>query len=101
MAGKTEIAPLTDAALSELKVLHGAATPGEWGVEQPHGFDCIWTDVVDENGDEIVSAGEILNRIRMLKTTPEQRKAISEKARLAGLAVRRANAAKRKAEEQK
>lgn len=49
----------------------------------------------------LVRAGEILNRIRMLKTTPEQRKAISEKARLAGLEVRRANAAKRKAEEQK
>lgn len=48
----------------------------------------------------LVQAGEILNRIRMTKTTPEQRKAISEKARLAGLEVRRANAARRKAEKE-
>jgi hypothetical protein len=49
----------------------------------------------------LVMASKIIRRIRMEKTTPEQRKAISEKARLAGLEVRRANAAKRKAEEQK
>lgn len=45
-------------------------------------------------------ASEILNRIRTESTTPEQRKAISEKARLAGLEVRRANAARRKAEKE-
>ena len=45
-------------------------------------------------------AGQILNRVRMAKTTPESRKAISEKARLAGLEVRRANAARRKAEKE-
>ena len=45
-------------------------------------------------------AAAIMNRMRMAKTTPESRKANSEKARLAGLEVRRANAARRKAEKE-
>jgi hypothetical protein len=48
--------PIPDAELAELRRLQEAATPGEWGIQQPHGVDCIWTDVIDGNGDEIVSA---------------------------------------------
>jgi TRAP-type C4-dicarboxylate transport system substrate-binding protein len=44
--------------------------------------------------------GKLMRRRWMEKSTPEQRKAISEKARLAGLEVRRANAARRKAEKE-
>lgn len=57
---------------------------------------------VELTDKQIVTAyAQYRNRLRTAKTTPEQRKAASEKARLAGLEVRRANAAKRKAEEQK
>jgi len=45
-------------------------------------------------------ASKIFYRMRMARTTPESRKAISEKARLAGLEIRRANAARRKAEKE-
>lgn len=44
--------------------------------------------------------GKLMQRRWMEQSTPEQRKAISEKARLAGLTVRRANAARRKAEKE-
>ena len=56
--------------------------------------------LTDEELNTLAAASKIFNRLRNERISPEQRKAISEKARLAGLEVRRANAARRKAEKE-
>lgn len=54
--------------------------------------------LTDEEKAALTVIGRMRNRIRTEKVSPERRKAISEKARLAGLEVRRANSRKRKEE---
>jgi hypothetical protein len=46
---------ITPERLAEIEARCKAATKPPWKFSAPGGRDCIWMDVVDENGDEILS----------------------------------------------